>query len=271
MPAYPDQEPEAMVLYLRGQLEKALRDLSASQAFNRALYARTEYANLQLTTMEFDCDELRHLLRVKSGHAPDNDPLMRVSPSARSTDGDVFIVRSVDMEMAWERLILHASRGIAVVTPIFESDVVADALCAARRRDWWNTGGVQCRLLLNGELMDRDNTESRVERILRLRDCGVRIRLDRNGALHQKSLLADRRMYVGSSGFMQAVSTTITLGAVFSLSEASASKELESFEELWITAASEWNTETHGLLITDTTDWTNNRDSDPSPNASFVY
>ena len=34
------QEPEAMVLYLRGQLEKALRDLSASQAVNRALYAR---------------------------------------------------------------------------------------------------------------------------------------------------------------------------------------------------------------------------------------
>ena len=262
MPAlYPDRDPEAMVLYLRGQLEKALRDLSASQAVNRALYARTEHANSQLTAMEFDCDELRHLLRVKGGYVPDNDPLMRADAASRATDGDVFIVRSEDMEMAWERMVLHASREIVAVTPIFESEVMADALCAARRRDWWSTGGVRCRLLLNGELMDRSNTESRVERILRMRDCGVRIRFNRDGFLHQRSLLADRRMYVGSSGFMQAVSATVTLGVVISLSEASASKELERFDDLWSTAASNWDTSTHGLLVTDLTDWTNDRDN----------
>ena len=66
---------------------------------------------------------------------------------------------------------------------------------------------------------------------------------------------------------MQAVSSTVTLGVVISLSETSASKELESFEELWDMASSDWNTETHGLLITDITDWTNERDDD-SPVAS---
>ena len=64
---------------------------------------------------------------------------------------------------------------------------------------------------------------------------------------------------------MQAVSTTVTLGAVISLSEASAATELEAFEDLWDMAASDWNTATHGLLITDTTDWTNDRDDDLLP------
>ena len=68
-------------------------------------------------------------------------------------------------------------------------------------------------------------------------------------------------MYVGSSGFMQAVSTTVTLGAVITLSEASASKELEYFEDLWSAAASNWDTSTHGLLVTEITDWTNDRDN----------
>ena len=272
MPAlYPDRDPEAMVVYLREQLTKALADLSASQAVNRALYARTEYANSQLTAMEFDCDELRHLLRVKGGYVPDNDPLMRASATSRATDGDVFIVRSEDMERTWKRMVLHASSEIAAVTPIFESEVMADALCAARRRDWWRTGGVRCRLLLNGALMDRDNTESRVERILRLRDCGVRIRFNRDGFLHQRSLLADRRMYVGSSGFMQAVSTTVALGVVISLSEASASKEMECFEDLWDAASSEWDTSTHGLLVTDYTDWTNDRDRQSVCNSKLVF
>ena len=61
---------------------------------------------------------------------------------------------------------------------------------------------------------------------------------------------------------MQAVACTVTLGAVISLSETSASKELESFDELWDMASSDWNTETHGLLVTDITDWTNDRDED---------
>ena len=221
--------------------------------------------------MEFDCDELRNLLRVKRGYAPNNDPLMRASPASQATDGDVFIVRSEDMENTWRRMILHASGEIAAVTPIFDSEVLAEALIAARRRDWWNTGGVGCRLLLNGALMDRDNTKSRVERILRLRDCGVRTRFLRDGVLHQRSLLADRRMYVGSSGFMQAVSTTVALGVVISLSEASASKEMECFEDLWDTASSEWDTSTHGLLVTDYTDWTNDRDRQSVCNSRLVF
>ena len=61
---------------------------------------------------------------------------------------------------------------------------------------------------------------------------------------------------------MQAVSTTVTLGSVISLSEASLASELEAFEDLWITAASDWNTTTHGLLITDYDDWTNDRDDE---------
>jgi len=207
--------------------------------------------------LEFETEELRHLVRVRSGNVLTGNPLLRDSESAGSTEGEVFIVRAEGLESAWERMVLYAAREIAIVTPIFESDVVADALCAARRRDWWNTGGVRCRLLVNGELMDRNNSESRVERILRLRDCGVRVRHDRDGCLHQKSLLADSRMYVGNSGFMQAVAETVTLGVVTSLSKAAASKELESFDRLWETASSDWDTGTHGLIITDVTDWTN--------------
>ena len=242
-----------MVRHLQDRLEQALRDLAAARGVTRVLFQRIEEANSRNTAWEFECDELRHLLRVRSGGdtAAASDPLLRDSESAGSSEGDTFIVRGKGLESAWERLIFHATEDVTMVTPVFTSDVVADALCAVRRRDWWNTGGVQCRLLVSGELMDRDNNEGRVERILRLRDCGVRVRHYRNGCLHQRSLLADRRMYVGSSGFMQAVADTVALGVVIPLSEEAATLERLFFDALWHAAESAWTTESHGLIITD--------------------
>ena len=109
----------------------------------------------------------------------------------------------------------------------------------------------RCRLLVNGERINRDNHEDRVERILRLRDRGVEVRHYRNGYLHQKSLLADESLYVGSSNFTQVTLNVVELGVIITLSEAAASKELEAFDELWLSAAAHWTTPTHGLFVTD--------------------
>ena len=98
----------------------------------------------------------------------------------------------------------------------------------------------RCRLLMDGACVDRNDMPNRGPRILRMRSFGVEVRLHRSGRLHQKSLLADKTLYVGSGNFSEATLRNVELGAVITLTPVAASEELEAFDALCGSALGRW-------------------------------
>jgi len=160
----------------------------------------------------------------RENHAEDRDPAGPITGFA------VTIVGTADLGAEWERLILKAKRRISIAAFTFDSRYITDALCVARSR-----GGNMplCRLLQDRAYYESNFMKNRGSRVARLRSLGVELRMHTVRRLHQKSLLADDILYLGSGNFTDATLQNVERGAIIALDAATAAEEQEAFDALW--------------------------------------
>ena len=141
-------------------------------------------------------------------------------------------VGSRDTPREWKGMIVQARSNIGVVAYTFDSAAVTDGLVEARSRR--SSSIPHCRVLIDGDYADRGNMSNRGPRVQLLRQRGVRVRYYRgSGALHQKTLLADRLLYVGSMNFSESSLANVERGVVMELTEEGVAAEVAEFEALW--------------------------------------
>ena len=154
-------------------------------------------------------------------------PPLREAPAAHFR-----VFGTLDLPEQWRAMILQAEKEVCITAFTFDSELVCESLIGARRRRGRNIP--RCRILMDGAYADRGNMANRAPRLERLRSHGVLVRLFRAGRrLHQKSLLADQRLYTGSMNFSQASFSNVERGAILELSPADYEAELQEFNGAW--------------------------------------
>ena len=109
---------------------------------------------------------------------------------------------------------------------------MTEALIEARTRR--SAAVPRCRLLMCGEYADRGSMPNRGPRLQGSRSHGVLVRFYRVGRrLHEKAMLCDNRLYLGSMNFSQASSANVERGAILDLMPAEAEAEMRAFEVVW--------------------------------------
>ena len=132
----------------------------------------------------------------------------------------------------WRALVQQANTDVSVAAFTFDSELLTEALVEARSRR--GVPAPRCRLIMCGDYADRGNMANRGPRLQRLRCHGVLVRFYRAGhRLHQKSLLADDYMYLGSMNFSEASRANAERGVTLRLTPAEAQDELSAFDVLW--------------------------------------
>ncbi len=85
-----------------------------------------------------------------------------------------------------------------------------------------------------GEYADRQNMPNRGPRLRRLVAQGVAVRFFRGDRrLHQKSMLADATLYIGSMNFSEASRANEERGVFLELTSTGVGAELAAFDALW--------------------------------------
>ena len=132
----------------------------------------------------------------------------------------------------WRSMVHQANVDVSVAAFTFDSELLTEALIEARTRR--GTPSPRCRLLMCGEYADRGNMANWGPRLQRLRSHGVLVRFYRAGhRLHQKSMLADDRIYLGSMNFSDASRAYAERGAILRLTQAEARGKLNAYDALW--------------------------------------
>ena len=75
--------------------------------------------------------------------------------------------------------------------------------------------------------------QNRGPRVAKLRSLGVEFRMYTKKRLHQKTLLADDTLYIGSGNFTDATLQNVERAAIIKLDAATAAEEQQAFDDLW--------------------------------------
>ena len=126
---------------------------------------------------------------------------------------------------------MSAAQRVSIAAFSFDSSKVTDALSTARGRDGKKP---LCRLVQDrGYYNGSQFMKNRGPRVAKLRALGVEFRMYTAKRLHQKTLLADNILYIGSGNFTDATLENVERAAIITLDAAAAAEEQRAFDELW--------------------------------------